>query len=49
MAYETLDDSRRLATTNTGIVEGTMMSEKSRLQSGIPPIEISNNLQFAIV
>jgi len=32
MADETLDDSLRLATTNTGIDKGTMVSEKLRPQ-----------------
>jgi len=35
MAYETLDNSLRLAATNTGIAKGAMVSEKPRLQTGI--------------
>jgi len=45
MADETMDDSIRLAATNTGIAKGTIVSEKPRLQdTGIPLIEICNKL-----
>jgi len=37
MADETLDDSLRLAATNTGIAKRTIVSEKPRLQAEPSP------------
>jgi len=47
-AVETLDDSLRLATTNTCIDKGTIVSKEAST-TGIPLIEICNKLLFAIV
>jgi len=47
MADETLDDSLRLANTNIGIDQRTIVSEAST--KGIPLIGICNKLLYAFV
>ena len=47
IADETLDDSLRLSTSNSGIDKGIIVSETS--STGIPLIEICNKFLFAIM